>query len=248
MKIKSNIVLTLSAFAGLVGAGLRKVEYNTALNGGAGIAEESSAVTIALIILTAAVIVCAAAAGAALKKAAGNGPAEPLQSSGVAAGAAGAVMMAAGSVIYYIETGTGFGLGILSFLLLGIAGAAGVFLMAKYAGTGNAAAKVLSVAPAVFCCLWMVLIYKDNSAEPQIIKFVYRCLAAAAQTMAFYYFSGYFYNSRSGGRAVFTGILAIYFSVMAISEAFGIGQALLLAGIAVGVADNLRRVVISLTK
>ena len=225
MKIKSNIVLTLSAFAGLVGAVLRKVEYNTALNGGAGIAEESSAVTIALIILTAAVIVCAAAAGAA-----------------------GAVMMAAGSVIYYIEAGTGFGLGILSFLLLGIAGAAGVFLMAKYAGTGNAAAKVLSVAPAVFCCLWMVLIYKDNSAEPQIIKFVYRCLAAAAQTMAFYYFSGYFYNSRSGGRAVFTGILAIYFSVMAISEAFGIGQALLLAGIAVGVADNLRRVVISLTK
>lgn len=41
MKIKSNIVLTLSAFAGLVGAVLRKVEYNTALNGGAGIAEES---------------------------------------------------------------------------------------------------------------------------------------------------------------------------------------------------------------
>lgn len=236
---KNLTAAVLAVAAGCAGFVLRKVEINTAMHGGVGLAEEWSVVTILLTVLTLAVIAFAVYFAAISYR----GKEDTFEmrydalSTKISIGAAAA--SAIGAALYAVGN---FGLLspiVLIFAALGLAGAAALYICCGEKAMENTIAKTICIAPPIFCCLWLMLIYKDYSSEPQIIKFVYPCIAAAALTMSYYYSSGYFYEKNRPMETAAFSFAAIYLAMTAAADSVHIWQALLFLGFGAGAAVNL---------
>ena len=99
------------------------------------------------------------------------------------------------------------------FGALGVASGAAVAMLALHAYKGSRKSGwvgLFSVIPALFLCMWIVIVYRSNATNPDISSFGYDCLAIAAAAFAFYYWAGYVYGRRGLFRTLFSALAAIY--------------------------------------
>lgn len=236
MRKKIQLAMVLVFLAGIAGCILKNIEFNTVLKN-AVIVEENSTVTLALGGLTVVVLIVSAAFSFFVSKNWSSTSAGISVSKILAV--VSAVLMIAGAVMYYLENRNYLLPETIVFVLFALFTGFGVFYMGSGKGPEDGLMRILCVVPSIFCCIWLVLIYKEYATEPQLIKFVYNCLAAAAQTMAFYYISGFFYKRYNRGRGVFACLLGIYFSILVIGTARGIWEMLIIAGLAISIGNCL---------
>ncbi len=93
-----------------------------------------------------------------------------------------------------------------------------VFLLTRISFTrkGKESVALWSLIPALFFCFWMVLVYRENSQSPVIIRFCYICLALVSSTLAFYYSAGYAYSRTKIRMTIITHLMAVYFLPIAV--------------------------------
>jgi len=65
--------------------------------------------------------------------------------------------------------------------------------------------------PALFFCLWLAVIYKDNAGNPQVVEFSYEALGAAAAAVSMYYAEGYVCGRVRPRAALCAGLIAVFF-------------------------------------
>lgn len=98
---------------------------------------------------------------------------------------------------------------------------------------------LMSVIPAVFLCFWLVLIYKENDTDPQLIEYVYMCLAPAALAVSFYYTAGYAYGKAAPRKLVFAHMLAVFFTGATLADGWGRTEKMLLLALGCTALMNL---------
>ncbi|MCL2152549.1 MAG: hypothetical protein FWH57_06270 [Oscillospiraceae bacterium] len=76
----------------------------------------------------------------------------------------------------------------------------------------------LSVVPSLFVCYWLIIIYRQNAANPVLLSYCYQCLAVIASALGFYYTSGFVYGKLAPGKAVFCYFSAVYFSFVTLAD------------------------------
>ena len=76
----------------------------------------------------------------------------------------------------------------------------------------------LSIIPTLFMCFWLILLYKQNAANPVLLSYCYECLAIIASALGFYFTSGFVYNKPAPGKAVFTYFAAIFFCFITLAD------------------------------
>ena len=76
----------------------------------------------------------------------------------------------------------------------------------------------LSIIPTLFMCFWLILIYKQNAANPVLLSYCYQCLAIITSALGFYFTSGFVYNKPSPGITIFTYFAAIYFCFVTLAD------------------------------
>ncbi len=52
--------------------------------------------------------------------------------------------------------------------------------------------------------------YKENSVDPALVVYCYKCLAIMACSLALYYAAGFAYGSAKAGMTVFSHMAAVY--------------------------------------
>lgn len=248
MRKNSVTAVLAAAAAGAVGFVLRRIEVRTALHGGVGIAEENLPVTAILAALSVATVLFSVAFAVLIIKRSGKSGSIYGEAPGAIVTLFGAVLIAFGAGMYYFENKENLTPTAVVFSILALICAASFWFTARPSDDDGGLAKIMCVVPSVFCCLWLVLVYKENSMEPQMIKYVYKCLALAALTMSFYYSSGYFYDRKKPASVTVAGILAIYFSILVLAETSEIWNVLMIAGLALTACVGLVRIVDSVEK
>ncbi len=109
------------------------------------------------------------------------------------------------------------------WILAGMAMLAGIafFVMSLFSFLRRSGAETMlcSVVIILFVCYWLVLAYKENSADPVMIKFIYEFLGLCAAALATYYMAGYAFGSSRPRTTVAVSAIAVYFCAMSIPTA-----------------------------
>jgi len=76
----------------------------------------------------------------------------------------------------------------------------------------------LSIVPTIFLCFWLILLYRQNAANPVLLSYCYKSLALITSALAFYFTSGFVYNKPAPGKAVFSYFAAMYFCFVTLAD------------------------------
>lgn len=108
----------------------------------------------------------------------------------------------------------------LYFLILSALAAISVALFAVdiYEDPLRRMKVVLSIVPALFMCFWLIMIYRQNAANPVLLSYAYHCLAIIASALGFYFTSGFVYNKPAPGKAIFSYLAAVYFCFVTLAD------------------------------
>lgn len=117
-----------------------------------------------------------------------------------------------------------------------IAAGALMALPTRRDGTVPALSRYAALWLPLFCCYWLVLIYRDNAQDPVLWDYATYICAAALSALAFYHLSAWYFRRAMPGRALFFIQLAVYLDACALTEAHSIWIKLLLAAAAVVLA------------
>jgi hypothetical protein len=119
--------------------------------------------------------------------------------------------------------------------LFTIAGAAGAALLTRGAGkTDRSGSRSLgSVLLAMFGCLWLVVVYKENAAQPAVWSFVVEILALCAAITAFYFIAGYQLSQPSPYAAIFFCHLAMFLCAMSVIDNHGAADSIAYVAVAI---------------
>jgi len=220
-RTKQLVLAAMTAAAVL----LRKIEFNSVMPiDGKGLAVEGSPVSFALMALSAAAVIVSVIF-------AGNAKKVDLSRFVKCGGAfLGAALIAGGAVLYAAASIGEGGIIAIIFSVFALLCAAAIFMMSKNAGENSPVTRAMSVCPAAFGCLWLLVTYRTFATEPQIIKFAYDCLAQAAAAMSFYYISGFYFKKTDSKMAEICAFLGIFFSGAAIGSAGEMWQFLIYLG------------------
>lgn len=126
----------------------------------------------------------------------------------------------ASAVFYYL----GINISYLSLeaIHLALAALSGISVMvasiSAYKGKSYFALPFFSVIPSVFLCVWLIIVYKDNSANPVLISYAYQSLAIAAAALSFYYSAGFVYGRSKPFRTLLSSMLAVFFVSVAAAD------------------------------
>lgn len=85
----------------------------------------------------------------------------------------------------------------------------------------------LSVVPTLFMCFWLILVYKQNAANPVLLSYCYQCLAIIASTLGFYFTSGFVYNKPAPGKTVFFYFASIFFCFVTLADGHSLTTSLI---------------------
>ena len=121
----------------------------------------------------------------------------------------------------------------LCFLILSALAAISVafFAIEMYQDPRRKMTFALSIVPTLFMCFWLVLIYKQNAANPVLLSYCYQCLAVIATALGFYFTSGFVYSKPAPGKTVFFYLAAIYFGFVTLADGHGLTIRLIFAAI-----------------
>jgi hypothetical protein len=110
---------------------------------------------------------------------------------------------------------------VLILALMAVLAGVAFFVMSLFAYLRRSGAETMLCAVVIilFVCYWLVLAYKENSADPVRIKFVYEFLGLCAAALAVYYTAGYAFGSSRPRMTVAVSAIAVYFCAMSIPTA-----------------------------
>jgi len=223
---KTAVVLPFAALAlGAAGFFLRRAELAAAFEP-SGFAKPHEPLTIALAALTVLVIVLSAAAAAVIR---GRYQAEPKFERAYRMGAVTLLMgflsglaFLAGAAARSLEL---FRAGDVSthqyiFIALGAISGFALLFLTRAAFTGRFAGGLsyVSVGPTLFFCFWLILIYRENAANPVLLSYAYLVLAACACAFLFYIWAGYAFGKAYTGKTAFGHLAAVYFTALVQAE------------------------------
>jgi hypothetical protein len=119
--------------------------------------------------------------------------------------------------------------------LFAMAGAVGAALLTR--GTGKkekSSSRSLGAALlALFGCLWLIVVYKENAAQPAIWSFLVEILALCAAIAAFYFVAGYQLGQPSPYAAIFFCYLTVFLCAMSVVDSNGAADSMAYAAVAV---------------
>jgi hypothetical protein len=239
---KSAVVMPLLALvAGVVGFFLRRTEVDTVFNPVTGLASTDAPVTILLIGLSALAVVGAAVFAAAISR---RYKAEteytrafaPRGFLYLAVSFLLGLVWLASAAWYFVEkraaalsampAGFAGRVSVVDFIftVLAALSAISVIILARgaYKGKGGSEMLLFSVIPPVFFCFWLVILYKENAANPVLLAYCYQVLAIAAATLGYYFSAGFVFGKAVTGRAIASILAAVYFCTLVIAD--GISQ------------------------
>lgn len=121
----------------------------------------------------------------------------------------------------------------LYFLILSALAAVSVafFAIEMYQDPRRKMIFALSIIPSLFMCFWLILIYKQNAANPVLLSYCYQCLAVIASALGFYFTSGFVYGKPAPGKTIFFYSAAVYFGFVTLADGHSMTIKLILAAI-----------------
>lgn len=235
---KSAVVIPLAALlAGAIGFIIRQMEVNTGFDSATGFAKRDFQVTNILIGLSVLVIVLAAvfALLASRKYKAENDYTKAFAPKGFVYIALSFILgigWLAADVLYFIEKRAAAlsdamalpapGVNVIDYIFVFLAAvtAVSLLLMARsaYRGHGGSELIAFSVAPSIFFCFWLIILYKDNAANPVLLSYCYQCLAIAAATLSAYFSAGFVFKKSVTGKTLFSFLLTIFFCAVVLAD------------------------------
>ncbi len=97
--------------------------------------------------------------------------------------------------------------------------------------------QFFSVMLTVFGCFWLVVIYKENAADPVIWRFAPEVLAVCAAMVAFYYITGYHFDACKGLPTAYFCLLGMALNMLCViddhigADALSYGATALMLGV-----------------
>lgn len=235
---KSAVAVPLFALiAGAIGFILRQMEVNTGFESATGFAKRDFTVTLILIGLSALVIILAAvfAIKARQKFKAENDYIKAFAPKGflyIGAAIVLGISWVVADVLYFlderaaglslIESVPGSGISAIDyiFVFLALITAISLIFMARGAFKGRSGTEMLlfSIVPSIFFCYWLIILYKDNAANPVLLSYSYQCIAIAAAALSYYFSAGFVYKKAATGRSLFSFLVTIYFCTVVLAD------------------------------
>ncbi|MBR5381012.1 MAG: hypothetical protein IK136_00150 [Oscillospiraceae bacterium] len=215
------IAPVLAVIAGIAGFFLRKHELATVYDMW-GLAVRGMPVTITLIVLS--VFVVAAAAVFALtagkrRVAASLETVVPKDMAGKAAFWLAAVLFVIGAIGCFVYPSVFRWRGVAYiFALFALASGAAYAMLPTAQEKPGQVVTVLSVVPALFFSLWLIVCFRTNATDPQLIDYCYEVLAAAAMAFACYCEAGYAYGVSKPGKTAAAALIALYFGIVSLAD------------------------------
>lgn len=241
MRKFSFILPGVSLLCGLAGFYIRGQELETAFEPGTGLPIEGAKMASVMMILSIAVIAAAIITAIAVPvKYREVHPYEKLFNRTGFGGyililLCGAVVIAGGAGFIaedIMTTGTLSRLNAVFAVLAVITG----FMMA---GLGRLAYKGREVKrniaysiPSLFMCLWLIMLYKENTANPVLTSYCYLCLAYAAGALTFYYETAVIFKKMMPGKLIAVYLAAVFFETASLADDIPIWFKLILGGLA----------------
>jgi len=225
---KSAVVIPVFALlAGVIGFLLRKMEVNTMFEAATGFAKRGSVVSSLLIALAAVVIVLSLLCGVVIsrKMKAEADYCRAFEPGGFVYLALSFVLSAAwlAAVVWITFNGIAGGTVtalVIIYAFLGVLTAVSMIFMARgaYKGRGGGELMLFSTIPPLFFCFWLILVYKNNVANPVILRFAYQCLALAAAALGAYFSAGFVFGKAAAGKTLFSFLVTIFFSAVVLAD------------------------------
>jgi len=106
-----------------------------------------------------------------------------------------------------------------------------LFAIFMYQDSRRNSLYALSIAPTVFICFWLVLLYKENASNPILLSYVYQSTALVATALCFYFTSGFLYGKPAPGKAVFAYYTSIYFCIVTLADGHPFGVNMIIVAI-----------------
>jgi len=143
-------------------------------------------------------------------------------------------------LLFLMETETLYSIDIL-FIALSLLPAACIafFAIGVYHKSRGNAPYIMSIIPSVFMCFWLILLYRQNAANPILLSYVYQSLAIVSAALSFYYTSGFVCEKPSTGKAIVAYSSAIYFCCITMADNHGLGINLIFLAVIISSAAYL---------
>ena len=227
MKRSAVFFALTPAVLGALGAALHTVEINTVLDPVSGLAEPFAPISICLgIISLLSAVIFFALASLAKGKSIEAVRSRAFASKTPVPAVISVLLMALMVYAAYLcrKSGVGprssdmFSLVLAIFAALAGLSAALLFITA-YLKKGGAETILASLVLVLFSCLWLVITYKESSADPTLINYAYDFLALCASAVAVYYLAGYSFGRSRPRAALFTSMVGVYFCLTAMPKA-----------------------------
>ena len=103
-------------------------------------------------------------------------------------------------------------------------------------GSHGGFGAALSVLPVLFFCLWLVVFYKENAANPILWSYGMEILAIAMCLLAVFRLSAYLFYRAKPRRAIFACMLALITSLATLTDSVSLGARAVLGGWGIGTA------------
>lgn len=211
--------------AGLVGFYLRYTELTQVFDHVTGLPQRGAGLSFALIALTCAVLLVGIAF-AVIVRLRYSSPLGYENAFGTKSVAYPMFFLVVGltwlavTVMHFLEMNENFQISEAYFSILSALAAVSLsfFAIEIYRDPQSKLRHPLSLAPSLFMCFWLVLLYRRNASNPVLLSYAYFCLALISATIAFYLTSGYVFNKPTPGKTIFFSIAATFFSGVTLAD------------------------------
>lgn len=100
-------------------------------------------------------------------------------------------------------------------------------------GADSPMACFTTIVPVLFGCFWLVVSYKDHSANPVVWSYAVEILAVAASTMALYLIAGFVFGRARVFPTCAMSAVAAYFCFMALGDERGVAYQICFAALGI---------------
>ncbi len=124
--------------------------------------------------------------------------------------------------LYWRDATANFALTPFDIVFIVFAALTGISLIfmacGAYKGKSGTGICIFSVIPAIFFCIWLILIYKRHSSDPVLLNFCYQCLAAAFAALSFYYGAGFVFGRPKPAKTIVAFFMSIFFCTVVLLD------------------------------
>jgi len=225
MKKFALIYAAVTAALGAAGAALHHIQMNTIIEAETGLAQRMAPITICLTVVSVLAAIIFLGMTFLIK----DRDVEPVYHTAFGTGSVlplilyiltGIALLVGGILCWQYGAGI-HSRGLLSRLLAAFAVLAAVSVvilaLAGYRRKSGSETMLASFVIVLFACLFLIIFYKENAADPVLVKFVYDYLGVCAAALAGYYLAGYAFGRSKPRATVFFSALGTYLCLTALT-------------------------------